>query len=227
MSILKQYRNLLLQIIQEKGLNPQIFKPEEIEYEDHTSFVITLIDSPMKFIVRSHANNYHSFIWAYTYFEPRFHMADTSSFVDVKGLRATFEDWLENHVKLYIYELSEPDMWERVESQKPLIKGVEISQEDTTLFSEDEKIRIRMSLDKFRTLLIKNFEPQNYEIQAINDHLEYLLNAVDRLNKFDWRGLALMIVIQISLALSLDTEKGRLLYNLFEQAFSNILKLMP
>jgi len=154
-------------------------------------------------------------------------MADTSSFVDVKGLRATFEDWLENHVKLYIYELSEPDMWERVESQKPLIKGVEISQEDTTLFSEDEKIRIRMSLDKFRTLLIKNFEPQNYEIQAINDHLEYLLNAVDRLNKFDWRGLALMIVIQISLALSLDTEKGRLLYNLFEQAFSNILKLMP
>ena len=155
--MLKQYRNALLQIIQEKGFYPRLFQSEETEYKGLKWFAIILKDSPMKFIVRNQSNNYHYFAWAYTYFEPSFHMAETSSLVDVKGLTATFDDWLENHVKLYIHETTEPDMWEQIVSQTPLINEPEISQEDTTVFSEDEKRRIRMSLNEFRLLLLKNF----------------------------------------------------------------------
>lgn len=224
--MLKQYRNGLLQLIQESGLNPGLFRPKFTSWEGDEAFEIGLKNSPLKFRVRNHPGNFSNFKWAYTYFEPGFHMAETSTFVDVMGLNATFSDWLQNHVKLYIKEKTEPDMWELIESQTPLINGSEMSQEDTAVFSEDEKIRIRMSINEFRILLLKDYKPSEDELKAIDARLEYLSNAVDRLNKIDWRSVAITTLMTISTTLTLDTEKGRLLFDLFKQVFSSVLQLM-
>jgi len=224
--MLKQYRNNLLQIIQEQGLNPRLFQSEENELYEKKAFEITLKDSPMKFIVRNNPGNFHKFIWNYTYFEPEYHMVECTSFENKEVLYATFSDWLQNHVKPYIYEITEPDMWTHVESETPLINGSEITEEGTSTFSDDEKIRIRMSINEFRLVIIKNFEPTKEELKIINARLEYLADSVDRLNKLDWRSIAFTTLIAISTALALDTEKGQLLFDLFKQVFSNLLQLM-
>jgi len=62
-------------------------------------------------------------------------------------------------------------------------------------------------------------------MESIDDRLDYLTQAVDRLNKFDWKSLLISTIISISVALSFDTEKGKQLFNLFKQVFDVIPKL--
>lgn len=227
--MLKQYRNSLLQIIQEKGLDPKLFHAKEKREGDYDIFHISLINTPLIFTARNSNANFHDFDCRYTVFSPRFNTTDyepEGGWEDFDGLTEDFNDWLQNHVKLYIQEQAEPDLWARIESQTPLVNGAAISQEDTNVFSDDEKIRVRMSINEFRILLIKNFKPKSEEIEVINDRLEYLSNSVDRLNKIDWRSVAITTLIAISTTLSLDTEKGRLLFDLFKQIFSSVLQLM-
>ena len=76
-------------------------------------------------------------------------------------------------------------------------------------------------------MIIENFKPDEEQSKLIAEKLNYLSNAVDRLNRFDWNGLALSIVISISINLAVDTDGGRLLYKLFEQAFNEAIKLLP
>ena len=47
-----------------------------------------------------------------------------------------------------------------------------------------------------------------------------------RLNRFDWTGLAISIVVSIAVNLSVDTEGGRLLFTLFKAAFRATTKLL-
>lgn len=228
--MLKKYRNRLLEVIQEKGINPALFHiKDEVKDDAYSRFSLQLLDTKLAFTVRNPPHSFHSFDWFYTEFTPNFSRTAVyppSGFASEEKLIIAFGDWLENHVKAYTQELLEPDMWERIESQIPLVTGSEISEEDTTVFSDDEKIRVRMSINEFRILLIKNFEPSSDELKVIDDRLEYLSNSVDRLNKIDWRSVAITTLISISLALSLDTEKGRLLFDLFMQVFSGVLHLI-
>ena len=60
----------------------------------------------------------------------------------------------------------------------------------------------------------------------ISQKLDYLTEAIDRLNKFDWRAVAFSTIMTISATLSLDTEKGSLLIELFKQIFVKIRYLI-
>jgi hypothetical protein len=45
--------------------------------------------------------------------------------------------------------------------------------------------------------------------------LDHLVDAVDHAVRWDWKALALSTFIEISIALTVDTEAGRELYKLF------------
>jgi len=49
---------------------------------------------------------------------------------------------------------------------------------------------------------------------------------VDRLNRFDWSGLAISIVVSIAVNMSVDTEDGRVLFTLFKAAFQATTKFL-
>jgi hypothetical protein len=66
----------------------------------------------------------------------------------------------------------------------------------------------------------------DYDVEIIEKRLLYLSDAVDRLNKTDWYGIAISTLIGISINLSLDTEKGRLLFKLFKQVVENTIILL-
>jgi hypothetical protein len=75
-------------------------------------------------------------------------------------------------------------------------------------------------------MIAEEFNPTQEQLQFINERLDYLAKAVDRLNRFDWTGLAISIVVSIAVNLSVDTEGGRVLFTLFKAAFQATTKLL-
>jgi len=227
--MLKRYRNHLLKMIQEKGIDPRLFKAEDLgSTKAIAPFMITLKESLLMFMIENPENDFHCFRWRFTEFNPRFTVTERipTGWVQPDGLYNAFKYWLEDHVKPYLYEQVEPDLWERIALQEPLLTGSALISEDTEYFTDDEKFRLRMSIETFRLSVVNTFQPSDDQLKVIDGHLKYLKDAVDRLNRIDWRGVAIMTLIQISIVLTLDTEKGRLLLSLFEQVFSGVLKLI-
>ncbi|MFH1639569.1 MAG: hypothetical protein ABIB93_04575 [Chloroflexota bacterium] len=94
------------------------------------------------------------------------------------------------------------------------------------LFSDEEKRQIRLCLNDFRLLIMQNFRPHKEALESIDARLKYLSDAMDKHNKFDWKGIAINTVIAIAVALSLNHEQGIRLFQLFGKVFSNILYLL-
>jgi hypothetical protein len=82
-----------------------------------------------------------------------------------------------------------------------------------------------LALRDVRLLIIDRFAPSTAEMESIDARLNYLTQAIERLNRFDWKSLLISSIMSISVALSFDTEKGRQLYKLFKQVFDIMPKL--
>jgi len=111
--------------------------------------------------------------------------------------------------------------------QEQHVNGAALLAADMDFFSSEEKVHIRSLIDGLSKEIVEALQPTTDELKTINTRLEYLSDSVDRLNKFDWRGAAFATVAAIVTALALDAEKGVLLFNLFKQAFSEVILLLP
>ena len=228
--MLKKYKNGFVDIVRKAGLSPTDFNAKDAEIDGLSTFVIAYRDSPLKFIVLKDTDDRHRFDWAYTVFEPDFPQVpsylDAEQRLTIQDIYSIFKRWLAEHVVDYIDDCGTHDLWAQVQKAEALVNGHKISGDELTDFSEEEKARLRQSINEFRQLVIANFSPSVAEIEIINDRLDYLNKALDRLNRFDWRGIALSSLISITVALSLDTQKGRLLYELFKQVFATALRYL-
>ena len=83
-----------------------------------------------------------------------------------------------------------------------------------------------MSINELKGLIINKFELLEEQQKIVNDRLDYLAEASGRLNKFDWKGTLVNTIMSMSIALSLDTEKGKILLKLFQRIFQNIKGLL-
>jgi hypothetical protein len=70
------------------------------------------------------------------------------------------------------------------------------------------------------------FNPSPEQEEFIEERLEYLSEAVDKLNRFDWKGVALSTLLSIGANLCVDKESGRILFGLFQQAFQSVTHLL-
>jgi hypothetical protein len=96
----------------------------------------------------------------------------------------------------------------------------EIDFNDKSFFSSEEKRQVRLSLNELKLLIQTNLNTNKEEQEIVTARLDYLIEATDRLNKFDWKSLAASSLISIAIALTLDTKKGFLLFELFKKVFS-------
>lgn len=226
--MLRQYKNSLLKFIEQRQLDPNLFQAEESD--DGMMFTIQLKDSPFRFDTVNDPEDFHSFACSYTEYKPNFPVSEWiphEGFTTSEGLYVFFEHWLDSHVAFYRLEQTEPDLWERIIIQEQHVNGAALLAADMDFFSNEEKVYIRSLIDGLSKEIVKALQPTTDELKTINTRLEYLSDSVDRLNKFDWRGVAISTVAAIVLALALDAEKGLLLFNLFKQVFSEVIVLLP
>lgn len=137
-----------------------------------------------------------------------------------------FGCWLDDVAKKYIEDNELPDQWAQLNAYQSVVSGGEIPSGDSTAFTEEEKANVRASVNTFRGMIAEEFKPTPEQEEFINERLDYLAQAADRLNRFDWNGLAIAVVVSIAVNLSVDTERGRVLYTLFKAAFQATTKLL-
>jgi hypothetical protein len=246
--MLTRYKNVLLKIIVESGLDISQFDgKEQIFYEldekgkpvERDAFVIEVKGSPLKFTVINDPESYHFFLIRCIEFTPAFEERkflvhpwyDDKQLVDkshsIDELEKNLTDWLSNHVKVYLEDVTLPDLWSQIENITlagilPAIPG-----RDTSDFSGVEKVQIRIAMQNFQQAIIQDFGPSEKQMEDISHQLKYLSDAVNRLNRFDWRALALSTVLSIAVTLSVDTQTGRVLLNMLQQALQSAIHLIP
>lgn len=227
--MLKRDKNRFLEVIKESGLKHSLFKRfEKGDVEGSPAFIIQLKNSPMFFMARTDSSDYFSHDSRYIEFSPKFTKSDYrphNGWDNIEGVLEIFNNWLEMHVKTYLEELEETDLWEQLEG-RVLFGSDPMSNRTSGQFSKPEKERIQESLVNFKALIELEYAPTNEQLEVIQDRIDYLSDSVNRLNKTDWQGIAVSAIISISIALNLDTEKGKNLFSLFKQSFAAMLEYM-
>ena len=228
-TVLKKYKNNLLAIIQESGLDPNLFIAEDKKFGNENYFTIRIRHPEILvlFAVRPYFNSFEKFCYLHSLFRADFKVCDTLYAENWETIVTKFKSWLDDIVKPYLDDIGTPDLWQTLGETVLHTKYESGTPEDFKSFSDEEKIKIRLSINDFRLLIVKNFNPNKEELAAINARLEYLSDAVDKHNKFDWKGIAINTVIAITIALSLNPDQGSQLFQFFKQVFSQLLYLLP
>ncbi len=220
--MLKENKNYLLKIAQEKNIDLSRFTVEE----DGLRFSLNLTNSPVIFVFEQDVNEFDNYKHNYTLFSPGFPYKFpelSPSYESILTIKNEFMYWLEAVVKRYIYETEMPDLWEQFQSYT-LYVGKVILEDDFEPFTKEQQQQIKMGLVEYKKLITDNYDATKEQLNSINERLEYLSNAVERLNKFDWKGVALSTITSIAINLTVDTNGGRLLFRLFEQAMGTVFR---
>lgn len=226
--MLKRDKNGFLDIIRRNDLSHSSFKRyEKDDVDGYPGFIIQLENSPLFFLARTSRDDFHEHDCRYIKFGPEFPKSDyepKNNWGTIDVVYEEFEYWLKNHVIAYLEEIDIEDLWDQLEGQS-LFSPDPLSSRSSDSFSKPEKERIRSSINQFRKLIETQYQPHTTQLEAIEDRLEYLVDSLDRLNKVDWQGVAISTVISISIALNLDTQDGKNLFDLFRQAFTALLEI--
>ncbi len=205
--MLKKHKNHLIGLIQLHGLDVSQFHAAEKNVQafgtETNAFVVEFRGSPLSFTVIDVPSSYYYYLVRYVPYSPSFEeelMLDEFRQQEVPqtidGLDKLFRSWLQHNVKTYLEERATPDLWSEVEALTIATISPIISGRDTSEFSEGEKSQIRLALQNFQQTIVVKFEPSAEQITAIGDQLRYLSDAVDRLNRFDWRSLVLTTLLR-------------------------------
>ncbi|MFX1521789.1 MAG: hypothetical protein ACFFCD_17930 [Promethearchaeota archaeon] len=229
--MLKKYKNEIYQILKEAPFDINFFEGKEEKVKDifnvvHNAFIVVLKDTPMRFTIMNSPTDFNEFKYSYTQFTPNYtQKAPLFSYSGIVEVKKELISWLEKHVQLYFDEMEEPDLWDEFVSREKVLDLGAIDFQNQEYFNEDEKKQIQLALNDAKLLIINQFQPNDAEMKSIDDRLDYLVNAADRLNKFDWKSLLISMIMSISIALSLDTENGKALFEIFKQVLDIIPKL--
>ena len=248
--MLKVYRNRLFSSAREAGLDTVLVGTEGAD----GSFIVRLKAPPIEFEVAHSPKNFHEFRYRYRRFAPglpyaapplrsdsvnrnltaarlqeienvaREYWTPSDGYGDIERIDEQFKRWLTREVQPAVAELTTPDLWTQLTSGSEQLDVAEVRSEDA--FNEPARELVRLAVSQFRILLVQEFEPDDEKLRSIDEQLKYLSDAVERLNRFDWKALALSTVIGIATTLSLDTTAGRKLWSLFQQAFHAVGHLL-
>jgi hypothetical protein len=225
--ILKKYKNAVLQVLLENGIDKNKLSGKETKDDrDNKYFTILLNDTPFYFKLINHPGNFDAFTCEYNLFKANYPKADIKaawrSFTDIKS---HLNNWIKE-VKEYFNEITTIDLWEQLISSSNILSIGEIDFNDRNQFNEDEIKQIKLSLNELKLLIGKSFNLQEEEKIIVNNRLDYLTEASNRLNKFDWKSLLINTILNVIIALSFDSQKGKQLFELFGKVFSFTSQLL-
>ena len=164
-------------------------------------------------------NTFDKFSTSYIVYAPNFparRSYDVQS-VNFNTAFSNFQNWLRVAVEEYINDEKEIDLFEEYQKQSNIAAINEEEYSHLTEFTDGEKKSIQAGLNEIKLLIASRFQATEEQLTVVHNRIDYLVTAVDRLNKIDFKGIFINTIIAIMIALNLDTAKGHELYNLFMQ----------
>gem|GEM_PF-775479 len=232
--ILKGHKNQWLNIVRESGTDISNFISTEI---GELGFKIELRATPLEFYVEQDPQDFDKFRVNITEFKPDFphrelwlkpsSLGSIPYYADPESVSNALKTWLVVAVERYLVEKETPDLWAQFRSFSASMITTSISGDGIEQFTPEEKKQIKEGIQEFRRLIVAEFNPMREELKIIDHRLDYLGKAVESSNRFDWKALAIYTSVTIAIALTLDTETGKHLFNLFMQAIGHITGLLP
>jgi hypothetical protein len=228
--MLKKYKNEIFAVVQSAGYDPDNFGWADDANSSWVTSKLTVKNSGLWFLFLNPVENYGTFRYQYTSFNPQYSASGTfprDKFLNFDDIKKDFLLWLNSQYKEFYEEQTGIDIWAEYKKGNKTLNLYQIDFDDKSPFSIDEKIQIKNSINDLKYLIQKNLNTNEQEQKLVNARLDYLIEASDRLNKFDWKSVAINTIISISITLSLDTEKGKFLFELFKKVFGAIQHVIP
>ena len=227
--MLNKYKNDILTAIKGSGFAPSCFTT----YEDGDDFCITLTGTEIHFLFFSVPESYHMFRFRYVPFCPGNKQVLSDDFSphpneDTFIFRTAMEQfrvWLKS-IRDYFEDNQTPDLWAELQKQNTITDLTGQADDQYTPFTVEQKRQIRLGLNEVRLLIQKEFEPSEDEMNVVTNRLDYLADALDRLNKFDWKSVLMGTIISVSTALAFSPEQADSLYQIFKNMLAGIVPLI-
>lgn len=222
-----KHRNIILEIVKEAGISPKDFTiTESVTEKDklhQTTFKYK--NSPFSFDIRVSNESYEQLDYRYVQYGPNFPFTiffPENDFTDFDSVANEFEEWINEHILEYEEDQFEPDLWSEYHEGQQNVDINQIDFNDKSNFTIAERKQISLAINEVKFLIEKNFKPLEKQLILINERLDYLAESAQNLNKFDWKSLLFSTILGIATTLTLDTEIGKKLFELFRQVFSSI-----
>ncbi|MDB5285977.1 MAG: hypothetical protein JWR05_926 [Mucilaginibacter sp.] len=169
-----------------------------------------------KYILFQSPKDFDAFRCYATMFSPGFNVSSCfyDAYVQIDEGLERFQHWIDTELQKYIKEETETDLYEEYLKGVNLVGIDNINYQETDHFSIDQKAQIRMGFQEIKLIIAQNYATTNEQIQLINERIDYLIEAADRLNKTDWKGIFISTIIGMITSLCLDSEKGSQLFDL-------------
>jgi hypothetical protein len=246
--VLTTHKNALHADVARAGLPHGLF---ELDEPDPRHLIIKLRESNLYFEIRYREGSFDKFQCRFVPFGPGVRRATAAYLTEPRSpidrtrvpiaagadgwipnyntwaftkIQQQFQLWLERDVKRAMNEMTTVDLWNSATLSEAVSNVPNV--DNTRPFSEVEQQQIRVAVDEFASMLESELDPTDEEMSDIRERLAYLSDAVERLNRFDWRALALSTVLGIGTTMTVDTATGRRLWDLFARAFHAVGHLL-
>lgn len=227
--MLKRDKNSFLNILSEKGYTADQFESFEEIKVLYPTFVIRLKNTALEFWVSQSLDSFTEYKMCYTTYTPKFKQIEYDPAIgwydEIAPVWIKFRHWLDHHVQPFLIEESVPDLWATAHEESDFDAST-FDDDSMQPFSESEKVALRVAVQSFRGKLISTYQPGANQLAEIDKKLDYLTDALDRMNRIDWKSLLISTLIGISTTLCLDTNTGRELYAIAKQTFAIALNLI-
>jgi hypothetical protein len=104
-------------------------------------------------------------------------------------------------------ESDAPDLWALAHQGRALLASTSEEMQSNTPFTETERELIGLHLKTIEEYTIRTYALQAEQAEHVRSNLKYLVEAADRVGRFDWKNLAAATVVNIVVTLGLDIEK--------------------
>jgi len=220
----KFYRNELHRLIeQELGYDTALFTLKDKMEGDQPTVEICVIGSPLCFTTRNATSSWDQFEYCTTEYRPDWagtKWYPVNGYLNFEQLKQHLTRWMREHPKKYFDDQESPDSWRDWDLNRTVLDAIGPSMSDNSAFNMEQLASIERVLNAFRVETISKLGLQDAEIRTLNEHVDYLIESSTRLGRKDWIMIAASTIITIVVALSLDTQKGRALFELFRSALT-------
>jgi ElaB/YqjD/DUF883 family membrane-anchored ribosome-binding protein len=125
-----------------------------------------------------------------------------------KEVRKVFESWMQRVQD----EVSQPDSW-LILNQGNLLEGsFPTGDRGVEQFSQEEVSRLRKQIKLIKEYIQSEVKPSKEQFEQVNEKLNYMQEASERVNKKDWANIAISTTINIAVSLAMNPEKARKLF---------------
>jgi len=226
--MLKAHKIALFSAIGEAGLDASRFELVEsgmatTTYVKGANFTFQVEESPANSLFRF---RYHTRLKGLTSWNYCGEHREGEFACTFDRMLQSFTRWLKGDAGDILQAEMATDPWAEVESFSRVFGYASFSQEDMSPFTAEEKAAVRASVLRFRLLIVEHYEPVEDQLKEVNERLDYLADAIERLNRFDWKSLALSTIISIGINMTIDTAGGQEFMRLCQQAFGVVVKLL-